>query len=169
MIISEVPGNDGYFVDSNGFVYSQWVNRGMHGVVKDSVLHKLKTSKSKSGHLTVRFGRGGESNYVHRLVYTLLIGEIPEGLYICHADGNPENNNIENLYAGTQRQNMSDSVKHGTCALMKLNEEQVKEILSLRKNMMVKDIAYLYGVQRHTITDICRGKTWTHIKREEVI
>lgn len=168
MQISEIPNHSGYFVDSLGHVYSQWVNRGMHGTVKGSMLHKLKTSKSKHGHQTIRFGRKGNTELVHRLIYTVFNGQIPKGLYICHKDGNPSNNSLDNLYAGTQKENMKDAVKHGTCALSKLTESQVKEILSLQGKMMVKDIAFKFNVRRHTITNIYRGKSWMHVTRKVV-
>lgn len=164
--ISEIPDQPGYFVDSDGNVFSQWVNRGQHGTVRGSYLQKLKASKSKNGHLSVRFGRNGCSEWAHRLIYRTFIGEIPVGMYICHKDGNPSNNSLDNLYAGTQSDNMKDTVKHGTCALSKLTEEQVKEILSLQGRMMVKDIAFKFKVNRHTISDIYRGKTWTYLTRE---
>lgn len=166
--ISEIPGQDGYFIDTDGNVFSQWVNRGQHGTVRGSVLNKLRTSKSTSGYKTIRFGRNGETELVHRLVYTVFNGHISDGLVICHKDGNPENNRLDNLYAGSQSQNMQDTVRHGTCALAKLTEKQVKEIIQLRGKMMVKDIAFKYKVQRQTITSILRGHTWTHLSREEV-
>ena len=166
--MSEIPGHEGYFVDTDGDVYSQWVNRGQHGKVKGFELKKLKTSKGASGYKTIRFGRNGTAELVHRLVYTVFNGHIADGLFICHKDGNPENNKLENLYAGTQSQNMKDTVKHGTCSLTKLSEEQVKEIINLRRKMMVKDIAFKYGVTRQTVTSILRGHTWTHLTREEV-
>lgn len=166
--ISEIPGKNGYFVDTDGNVYSQWVNRGKHGVVKDSKLRELKASKGKNGYSTIRFGRKGDIEYLHRLVYRVFNGEIPEGKYVCHKDGNPQNNSLLNLYAGTQSENMRDAVKHGTSNLTKLTEKDVKEILSLRGQMMVKDIAYIYGVRRQTITDIFQGRTWQHLTRKVV-
>lgn len=167
MQISEIPGQDGYFIDSNGQVYSQWNNRGIHGTVKGSMLKPLKASSTKNGHQYIRFGRNGEVELLHRLVYRIFVGEIPEGMFICHKDGNPKNNSVGNLYAGTQSENMQDMVKHDRCYLSKLNEAQVREILNLKGKMLVKDIAYLYGVNRHSITNIFRGKSWRHITNKE--
>lgn len=166
--LSEVPGQRGYFVDDEGNVYSQWVNRGQHGVVRGCELKPLTTSSSPTGYKTIRFGRNGPTELVHRLVFTVFNGHIDEGLFICHKDGDPQNNRLENLYAGDQSQNMKDSVRHGTCSVAKLTEKEVKEILLLRNKMLVKDIAFKYGVRRQTITNILRGHSWTHITREEV-
>ncbi|RUS42247.1 HNH endonuclease [Cohnella sp. AR92] len=166
MAISEIPDHPGYYVDSEGIVYSQWVNRGMHGLVRGSMLKPLKTSKNKSGHLHIRFGRNGSSDLVHRLVYRVFVGEVPNGLNVCHKDGDPTNNALSNLYAGTQSENMKDTVKHGTCSFTKLTEDQVREILSLQNKMMIKDIAIRFGVNRHAITNIYRGRTWTHLTKK---
>lgn len=166
MLISEVPDHPGYFVDSKGIVYSQWVNRGQHGTVRGGLLRPLSASKHKHGHLSVSFGRNSEKQYIHRLVYRIFKGEIPEGLSVCHKDGDPSNNELSNLYAGTQKENMRDMVRHGKASLAKLTEEQAREILSLRKQMMVKDIAYKFNVRRQTVTDICQGRTWSHLTRK---
>ena len=34
---------------------------------------------------------------VHKLVYSHFIGNIPEGHYVYHFDGNPSNNRVDNL------------------------------------------------------------------------
>lgn len=42
---------------------------------------------------------------VHRIVYALVTGKDPQGLYIDHKDGNPGNNTASNLRACTNREN----------------------------------------------------------------
>lgn len=51
---------------------------------------------------------------VHSLVAEAFIGTRPEGMEICHNDGNPTNNHAENLRYGTRSDNMLDRVEHGT-------------------------------------------------------
>lgn len=43
------------------------------------------------------------------------VGPCPDGMEVCHNDGNPENNRVENLRYGTRSDNMRDKRKHGTC------------------------------------------------------
>lgn len=134
-------------------------------MVKGSELKQLNTSIGKNGYKTIRFGRNGEASLVHRLVYEVFNGHIPIDLFICHKDGNSLNNKLLNLYAGTQSDNMRDTVKHGKSNVAKLTEKQVLEILELKDKMLVKDVAFLYGVNRHSITNIYQGKSWKHLTR----
>lgn len=50
---------------------------------------------------------------VHRLVLEAFKG-IREGMQCCHNDGDPTNNNLENLRWGTPSENAMDRVSHGT-------------------------------------------------------
>lgn len=54
---------------------------------------------------------GGRPTYrlVHRLVLTAFLGFPPAGHVCCHRDDNPRNNRLDNLYWGTQKQNMLDA------------------------------------------------------------
>ena len=46
---------------------------------------------------------------VHRVVYALVTGKDPQGLYIDHRDGNPGNNKASNLRTCSNRQNAQNT------------------------------------------------------------
>lgn len=158
----QIPGKPGYFVDEHGFAYSSWLNKGIHGLVMTDTPKQLKGITTKKGYKIISFSRK-EKDYLHRIMYRTFIGEIPEGMNVLHRDGNPGNNAIINLYIGNQTQNAIDTVKHGRCKLCKLSENQVREIKSLKGTVMVKELAKRFGVDRHTITNIQKGRSWKFI------
>lgn len=57
--------------------------------------------------LTVR----GKRTYAHRVIYEMLVGEIPEGYEIDHINGDRSDNRIENLRCVTKRDNVRASSK----------------------------------------------------------
>jgi hypothetical protein len=99
-------------------------------------------------------------------------------------DGNPANNNVENLAWGTAKENAHDRKLHGTqkygggMRLAKLTEDEVREIyesgskgrgrgsglgLGNEKRVSAKSLAEKYGVSDKTIEAIWYGKSWNHI------
>ena len=56
-----------------------------------------------TGYRAVRVN--GKQYRVHRLIWTMVVGDIPEGYYIDHIDGNISNNLITNLRLATKSQN----------------------------------------------------------------
>lgn len=111
---------------------------------------------------------------IHTLVLNTFIGACPKNMECRHLDGNPQNNQLDNLRWGTRSENQKDAVNHGTNfrpdnrgsnnGHAKLTETQVKKIKNL---LIVKrshiQIAKLFNVDRKTIYDIDNNKTWRHI------
>lgn len=50
---------------------------------------------------------------VHRLVYEAFVGPIPEGMFVCHNNGDPLDNRPDNLRVDTHEGNMRDRELHG--------------------------------------------------------
>lgn len=53
---------------------------------------------------------------VHQLVAAAFLGPRPEGLEVCHNNGDQYDNRVENLRYDTHRENIRDQVRHGTHA-----------------------------------------------------
>ena len=73
----------------------------------------------RGSHLQVALRRPGHPSdykYVHALVMIAFVGPYPDGMNVCHNDGNPKNNHLSNLRYGTHTDNMRDMLKHGTHA-----------------------------------------------------
>lgn len=77
----------------------------------------LKLKVNNGGHLYVRLNRPGDRNvqrYVHRLVMQSFVGECPSGMEVCHNNGDPTDNRVDNLRYDTHSSNVSDRRAHGT-------------------------------------------------------
>lgn len=77
----------------------------------------LKLQAHPSGHLIVHLYREpGKSKTlkVHHLVLAAFIGPCPPGMEGCHNDGNPANNESQNLRWDTRAANIQDAIRHGT-------------------------------------------------------
>lgn len=100
-----VPGFPDYEISDTGVVVSR--RRGAPQI--------LRGSPTPSGYTTVLLCRDGEQRreYVHRLVLAAFVGPCPEGMEVCHSDGDPTNNVLGNLRYGTHGENMCDRVDHG--------------------------------------------------------
>lgn len=87
-----------YFVSEDGDVYSTFKN----GLLKPSI--------DSDGYKRVDIHR--KHMKVHKLVYITWKGNIPSGMQINHIDDNKQNNHFSNLYAGTQKENISDCIRN---------------------------------------------------------
>lgn len=171
MLIKPIQGHEGYFVSNDGKVFSQWVNKGIHGLVREDALKELKGSRAnKLGHRMIRFGRNGNWRLIHRIVYETFVGDIGEGLLIRHKNNIPYDNRVENLQKGTQKDNMQDAVKSGRISRgegnprSKLSENDVLFIRRKAGKKTHKEIAIKLGVSRKTVGNVINNKTWKHVK-----
>lgn len=75
----------------------------------------MKGTKSRIYLTVVLRNNGFRQTYtIHELVMSAFVGKRPEKNDVCHSDGNSMNNQLQNLRYDTRRNNILDSVKHGT-------------------------------------------------------
>lgn len=75
-----------------------------NGDVYDTLNRALVFPPGDGEYFTLHYG--GNSYFVHRLVYKYFIGEIPNDCVIDHKDNNIFNNSFDNLQAITQNENI---------------------------------------------------------------
>ena len=106
--------------------------------------------------------------YVHRAVWTAFNGPIPKGMVVCHLNHQRDDNRLENLYMGTQAENIQQSIKDGRPigqgmrgkkpASTKLLPHQTGEILMrYALGALQSDIATEYGITQVRVSQIIRS------------
>jgi hypothetical protein len=119
--------------------------------------------------------RAGHSIGAHRFAWQLAHGPIPPDLYVCHRCDRPACCNVTHLFLGTAEDNNHDTIRKGRASRhvpppmpgtlhpqAKLNEEQVRSILS-RPQETRAALAAEFGVSRHTIKAIRSRRVWKHV------
>lgn len=64
---------------------------------------------NRSGYRVISLN--GKQHRAHRLIWLILVGEIPNGYHIDHIDGNRANNHISNLRLATSVENQRNAKK----------------------------------------------------------
>jgi hypothetical protein len=166
--LDEIVGIKGYWVGSDGTLWSERRRGGTTGVAK-----RMKPwERNKYGHQHTRFG--GKYFQVHRLVLFAFVGKPPEGHECRHLDGNARNNDVSNLCWGTPQDNWDDRRKHGRdldgikAPAVKLTEQQVRDIRTKyryrKRGYGFRCLAKEYGVAMNAIRCVIKRTTWKHIE-----
>lgn len=77
----------------------------------------------------------GRSVFVHRLVYELFVGPIPDGMQIDHIDGTRDNNSVDNLRVVSQAGNTRNPVTYRR-ALPAMRKNMAKAIKAKSKPVL---------------------------------
>lgn len=160
-----------YHISNDGRLFSRRSRNGV-GESKTWVEHVGTFDKHGYKRFLVRDLNGQRKTVsAHRLVAKVYIGEIPDGMMVCHNDGNPRNNNHLNLRIDTALSNQTDRIRHGTRTQGEsvntnvLSEKQVFEVYEMAAlGMFNTQIASQFGVNPTAIDAIFRRKNWKFLE-----
>lgn len=104
---------------------------------------------------------------VHRFIYEMCKGKIPNGMDLCHKCDNPPCCNPEHMFVGTRSDNMRDSYEKGRSPRGEKHYKaklKTLDIISIREDprkyiVIAKD----YGVGARQISYIKKGKSWSWV------
>lgn len=166
-IWKDIKGYEGEYQVSNlGRVKSleRYTRCGTNGKGKRLIKERFLRAGAynKFGHVSVVLRIHGTGQPVHKLVMEAFVGARPENYDICHNDGNPKNNKLENLRYDTRSNNNIDVFRHGR-TMGKLTPDEVAEVRHLLENtnLYQKTIAKRYGVSQRTVSRINTGETFS--------
>lgn len=164
----------GYQVSNKGEVKS--IDRVIICSNGQKQLHKgmLLKQHDRDGYLYARMRcaitKRSKMVSIHRLVAKAFLGEKDNCNVINHLDCNTKNNKPSNLEWCTQKQNIEYMDNLGRRRSFnwetkphknqKLTKKTVLDIVKLSKNLKVKEISKITGVERTTVGRIINGKSY---------
>lgn len=132
----------------------------------------LKPWKHGQGYYCVSLSKDGKkiNKFIHRLVYAAFNGDIPDDLVINHIDEDKTNNDLNNLEAITQKEN----VYHGT-GIIRNREKQInnlkksKPVIAWNSKQIlffpsISEVNRELGFCAQAIGDCCKGNYSTKSK-----
>ena len=161
----DVPGYEGkYQVSDLGRVRSlpHKVRVVAHGTeaTRMSPGRILRPGPRSSGHLTVSLGRHN-SQQVHQLVMRAFVGPRPDGMEVCHNDGDPTNNALDNLRYDTRAENIIDVMRQGKRWRSATIEDARRIRKMLAAGMTGREVAKATGLSVYVVSNIKTGRTFS--------
>jgi len=135
--------------------------------------HKMTAFYDKDGYKRIQLRIDGKYKkfHVHRLVYSVFVGEIPSSKVCCHMDGDKLNNHWSNLQIATQKENIEHKKSHGTWQAgdthprVKYSDDLVTTIQGMLTFERPSVIASIFNVPIGLVYDIKYGRRQTREQR----
>lgn len=155
-----IPGFTGYDVSDQGQVQSYYrkAKKGWELAGEPQRVLKPSRGRNRTGYRAVNLRRQGKTHHVRvaQLVLLAYVGPCPDGLEVCHNDGDPANDGLENLRYDTHLANCGDRADEG----------KVRAVCrEYADGEPVAEIARRHGIRRDTIWQWAAGKVYPLIKR----
>lgn len=121
------PRNTNYYISSDGEVFS---------VFSKKIIKKELRGKINKQYYTVNIYINGKQRHIpiHRMVYESWIGILEDKKQVNHYNDNQLDNNIENLYSGSQKQNIEDCIKNkhrvGNVFYLTIYDKKIDKIIT---------------------------------------
>lgn len=102
----------------------------------------------------------GKNQTAHRVMWRLVYGDIPDGMFVCHSCDVPSCCNPHHLFLGTAASNAKDRDAKGRHQTRVLNDSQVATIKAFYKSTAdLQWLARSFNVHPTTIYQVVRGVT----------
>lgn len=167
----DIPGYEGLYMASNlGRIKSLSRPAGVRGgytrLKKERILADVRHHSGYSIYVLRKDGKS-KSIYGHALVMLAFAGPRPDGMEVCHYDGNKANGALSNLRYDTGAANEQDKRRHGTYQEGELSPSPKlteKDVISIRERRAAGEecafIGLSYGMGSGHISKICTGEAW---------
>ena len=132
----------------------------------------ISQRKHQFGYWVVTLSKNNKvfTRVVHRLVAEGFYGARPKGNVIRHLNGNPEDNRVENLAYGTQKENMQDAIEQNTLEYgerrfnaLHTNEEIKQLKRDLICGMTTGEAAKKYKMPQSQVWKVAMGRAWGRV------
>lgn len=111
---------------------------------------------------------------MHRFIYEINNGKIPDGLVVMHSCDTPQCINVKHLSLGTIQDNVADRHRKGRTSrasrgqgesggMSKLKNSDILEIRKLRGKISQPKIAKIFGISQTHVSGIQLHRYWAHI------
>lgn len=119
--------NTKYFCSQDGEIYSDWSQK----ILKQGY---RRSGNKKYAYIDINFETGQKHVPTHRIVYETWVGPLKNGEQVNHLDDNSLNNNLSNLYAGSQKENIQDCFKNnhrvGNCWILTIFDKEKQKTIT---------------------------------------